>query len=222
MTFPLVQSTAVTNFSADQTSHVVNLPAGIQAGDRLLIWFCADSTGGTVTTPTGWTLLQGPINQTDRSLLYSRTADGTEGTTVTIATSVAESSSSVALRVSGVVSVVSSSGSASSGSYANGPTVTPTASVDCVLLQLVSAIGSATVATVPNGAVATASAAGDSANANGTVMAAAAWANACSQNAVNSVVMPLALSSSVAHRMATVLLQGTGAAAGFPVSRLVC
>ncbi len=107
MAFPTVATSAITDYSADQTSHVINLPSGITAGDLLLIWFTID--GGTsigVTTPSGWTLLA-DVNQagasTDKGCLFWREATGGEGSTVTISSTgvgASQSSAAVALRIS--------------------------------------------------------------------------------------------------------------------------
>lgn len=61
------------------TTAAVAYPSGISAGDLLLLQV-VQATGGTVTTPSGWTLRSGadatPITAVQR--VYSKTADGTE------------------------------------------------------------------------------------------------------------------------------------------------
>ena len=100
--FAVVAATATTDYSADQTSHAINLPSGITAGDLLLLWFTMDgTTGNTITTPTGWTLEEATnvASPGDLGYLFSRTADGSEGSTVTVTTSASQSSSAIALRI---------------------------------------------------------------------------------------------------------------------------
>lgn len=109
MAFPIVEATAVTNHSADQTTHVINLPASIAAGELLLLWFCVDKSAGlTVSTPAGWTLLEDVTSSsgsTERAVLFSKTASGSEGATVNITTNNSESSSALAFRLSGWTNV---------------------------------------------------------------------------------------------------------------------
>lgn len=65
----------------------VNLPAGIQSGDILLMAISADSSGWSFAA-TGWTQIDsqtgGPDNQ--QFWLARRTADGSEGATVSVTT----------------------------------------------------------------------------------------------------------------------------------------
>lgn len=217
MTFPIVQSSAVTNFSADQTSHVVNLPTGITAGDCLLLWFCMDGTTGTVTTPTGWTLDQGPVLQTDRSLLFSKTANGTEGSTVTIASSLSESSSAIALRITGHQSMVSATNTSGSALMANPPSVTATASATSLLIVFGSSLGDVTNAESINGPVTALFAAGNSSSANNTVSAVCLYANRTTTASEEVAVLTWRLNTARALRNATVLIHGAEVGGGMPL-----
>lgn len=214
MTFPTVPTTATTAYSADQTGHTINLPSGITAGDLLLLWFCRDNTTGTVSTPSGWTVEQGPITQNDQSYLFSRIADGTEGGTVSITTSNSESSTALALRISGRVSHVSSNAVNGSAQYANPATVTATASVEALLVHFGSALGNATINASPNGDATTLFVAGNSGDANNTVTAFAIWAPCTAQNGMDAVSMAWNWNTGQHHRLATVLVQGTVASGG--------
>lgn len=129
MTFPVVAASAATNASADQTTHVINLPSGIAAGDLLAVWFTKDATGGTVSTPSGWTL-SGSASATDTAHLFTRTASGSEGATVTITTSLSESSSAVALRITGWTSFSADVNfQATTSVFGCGNAITPTPTV---------------------------------------------------------------------------------------------
>ncbi|KIL80744.1 DNRLRE domain-containing protein [Bacillus badius] len=58
--------------------HVVNIPAGIQAGDTLVASFSA-VPGATIITPEGWQLLHEEVLAGNTKLLtYTKIADGTE------------------------------------------------------------------------------------------------------------------------------------------------
>lgn len=101
--FPVVAATAITDYSADQTSHVINLPASIAAGDLLLLWFTMDNAAGSaITTPSGWTLEEATIaaTNTDFGYLFSKVASGSEGSTVTVtSTGTSQSSAAIAVRL---------------------------------------------------------------------------------------------------------------------------
>jgi len=135
MAFPSVAASALTQASADQTSHLINLPSGITAGNLLLLWFTMDgAVGNTVTTPSDWTLMASTNAATnaDFGILYCRTADGSEGSTVTItSTGTAQSSSAVCLRITGHSSTVESQGTSS-----------PTAQFGIVLTALTPTVSS--------------------------------------------------------------------------------
>lgn len=219
--FPIVESSASTSYSANQTSHAVDLPSGVSSGDLLLLWFCMDSTTGTVTTPTGWNLEEGPLLQTDRSILYSRIADGLEGATVTVATSTSESSTAIAVRISGADNFITASGSAPSGIMANPTSVTATASAESILLCFGSSLGAITVPEIANGPLTEVFQAGNSADTNNTVSCELVYANRTTTAEEEVAVLPWRWSQSVAHRTATVLVHGMSSAiaAGFPLSR---
>ena len=92
MTFPVVKSTA-TFTDAAGTSHAVTLPAGIVAGDLLVVFINVRST--SITLPTGWTqVYNAAYNGLDCAACFTHHATGAEGPTVTITTG---SSKSVAI-----------------------------------------------------------------------------------------------------------------------------
>ena len=98
MAFPVVSSTNTTTIGSNTTSHTINLPASIGSGDLILVLFCVDGNG-TATTPTGYTAVFTNIGSTQRTCLYYRIADGTEGSTISITTSTTQQSSSAAYRI---------------------------------------------------------------------------------------------------------------------------
>jgi hypothetical protein len=85
---PQVQSITGSQFNVAATSHLVSMPATVNAGDLLLCFI--DVSTGTVTTPTGWTLVTSGAHGGGAGsfLCYAKAAAGTEGgTTVDFVTS---------------------------------------------------------------------------------------------------------------------------------------
>ena len=63
----------------------MNLPSGIQAGDFLAMFISASTaTGGTITTPSGWTQFLAQVTG-QRTGAYYKVATGSEGATQTVA-----------------------------------------------------------------------------------------------------------------------------------------
>lgn len=90
MSFPVVQATSSGNNSAT-TSHSVTLPSGIEAGDKLIVFFtCEGSAGGATNTPSGWTKLAERVEDSGaediRLVIYTKTAAGSDTLTVTTPT----------------------------------------------------------------------------------------------------------------------------------------
>lgn len=82
---PVITGTQTTVFDVSATSHLVQMPSQVLPGDRLYVIY--KSQGAVVpTTPSGWTLMDGAINNSDTSVFY-KDADGSEdGTTVDFVT----------------------------------------------------------------------------------------------------------------------------------------
>ena len=100
MTTPTYHSTTVTDFGSDATSHAANMPATVNSGDLLLAVVAFDSSGTTLTRPSGWTTIAfvggDPVAE-----IYGKVADGSEGgTTVDFATSNVQRGSVHVLRIS--------------------------------------------------------------------------------------------------------------------------
>ncbi len=88
---PPTASVTETAFGTDTTSHNVDMPATVDAGDLLIVLFTNDGNA-TVTTPSGWTLLASTADWPHvRLSVYYKIAGGTEGgTTVNFVTSASE------------------------------------------------------------------------------------------------------------------------------------
>lgn len=113
-TFPQVGATAVTPNAgqSDRTSHVYDLPSGVVSGSRVI---CAASFDGQpgVTWPSGWNATANEIKDPSGATVFPvqqgtvildarfRDMDGTEGSTITVTTSVIEKSSATCWRLSG-------------------------------------------------------------------------------------------------------------------------
>ena len=79
-----IHATATTShWHYDYSSHPVNLPAGVQAGEVLWMVFRTGYNPTSHATPAGWTLADQGSTTAMISWFY-RVADGSEGATVTI------------------------------------------------------------------------------------------------------------------------------------------
>ena len=104
MVFPVVASVGADYISAATTSHVIDLPDSIASGDLLIAFFTRDGSTGTVTFPAGlpWTALTGPADAgTSQHYVQYRVAGGSEGTSITVATSASEEGCAKILRITG-------------------------------------------------------------------------------------------------------------------------
>lgn len=84
---PSIIATNTTNDAAMTTTHAIALPAGIAAGDFLLMAMLTYQNTHTVATPAGWTLLvhQGYGGGAGEVyIFYKQNASGAEGASVTI------------------------------------------------------------------------------------------------------------------------------------------
>jgi hypothetical protein len=102
------------------------MPATVAAGDLLLILFACMGGNPTVTTPSGWVLLQNSASEPFiHSTLFAKTADGSEGgTTVNVVTSLSKTAAVHVLRISGWGGFLSSTiAAASAGTNPDPPSV---------------------------------------------------------------------------------------------------
>lgn len=74
--------------NGNRTNHSVQIPAGVQAGDTLLLYFTANTAPATTTGPNGWTLVSSANPSSGRSRVWTRTATaGDAGSIVTVTNS---------------------------------------------------------------------------------------------------------------------------------------
>jgi len=100
--FPQVEDTGISSSSANETSHIVDIPLNIVAGNLLIVCFTSDGDAGGVSWPAGWTEFFETVNGSAVTLaLAYRQADGGEGATITVTTGNAERSAHCSYRISG-------------------------------------------------------------------------------------------------------------------------
>ena len=133
MAFPVVGNFSVSSVSTADTSHTVGLPLNIVSGNLLIVNFGFAVTGQTITWPTGWTqffFAEQTAGSTEGGAGAYRKADGTEGATITVTTSVSTKSSHGSFRITGHEDPVTQAPEAATaiGSNANAdpPDETPT------------------------------------------------------------------------------------------------
>ena len=131
--FPVVEALTASAFPVHQYSHLVAMPAQVNAGDLLLAIF-TNHAWATVTPPPGWaaigTTLNGTVVRTSR---LAKRADGTEGgTTVDFQTSVLETAVAHVYRISGwfddgvLTDAIADAGVIGSGLTPDPPALDPT------------------------------------------------------------------------------------------------
>lgn len=124
---PPVQSVTTSSFTTNATSHAVAMPATVNAGDLLLMFFTVDSIP-TITTPSGWSIVAPKTTTAGNShcaIVYGKKADGTEGgTTVDVVTDTTEQAVAHVYRVTdwgGTLSTDVVAGTPSVASSTNNP-----------------------------------------------------------------------------------------------------
>jgi len=125
MAFPVVEATNHSVEASNTTTHTVSLPAGIQAGETLLVFFSCDSVE-TVTFPEGWTKIKEESYSTWITLAVAwRKADGEEGASITVTTGTDEESAHISYRISGATDPTSTPPEVSAGANSYGDTPDP-------------------------------------------------------------------------------------------------
>jgi hypothetical protein len=118
--YPDVAGTATSTTEYASNTHIIALPAGIVAGDWLVVVF-RSMNQSSPATPAGWTLLDVYANNSTGAI-YVRRASGAEGSTLTITTSSAQRAAHIAYRITNGNAV---EGDFDPGFVINPPSLTP-------------------------------------------------------------------------------------------------
>jgi PKD repeat protein len=144
--------------STSSGTHTVNYPAGVAAGDLLVIQMVV--TVGTLTTPAGWTNLYGPFTESGFGAavhyLFYKIAGGSEPSTMTVTKSAGNAAAAVMSAYTGAdtttpIDVFATAVQPTSGTSGSSPSVTTT-KANTMLLRLCTAFAGP-AATTPAGTV---------------------------------------------------------------------
>lgn len=127
---PTVQGRASYVASASSTSHTVNLPSGVQAGELLLIFWSLIGSSTTTASASGWSVLYAAGASLSRACSFGclyKVADGSEGSSASVTLSAAASSmQTYAFRIKdGKSPTAGTAASGSSGTTSDPPAVSP-------------------------------------------------------------------------------------------------
>jgi myo-inositol-hexaphosphate 3-phosphohydrolase len=87
-TTSVITFVAANTANGNKLNHTITIPASVQAGDALVLFFAGNTETPTITGPTGWTLEQSVAPSGVVGKLWSKVAGaGDAGTTVTVASS---------------------------------------------------------------------------------------------------------------------------------------
>lgn len=123
--FPIVQSRSFGNRSTSGTSHLIsNMPSGVQPGDLLLVVFSLGAAGTvSISAGTGWSIFDQDIVGSATQAIVTKAASGSDS--LTLGTSVSNTSSYVVLRISGAGTMTGASVGVINTSTPNPPNHAP-------------------------------------------------------------------------------------------------
>lgn len=151
MASPVDAGRATTNITAGSNSWSVNLPAGIASGNLLILLLRAQGT--TTFTVSGWTQLATSTadGSGDRTSVYWRRADGTEGSTVTVGLSNSFKGAAIAYRITGAADPQITSAATGTNTAPDSPITSTLPAGDYLFLTLAGIEGEGTVTGSPSG-----------------------------------------------------------------------
>jgi tRNA threonylcarbamoyladenosine modification (KEOPS) complex Cgi121 subunit len=115
--FPGIVNSNTNSESSNTTSHTVNLPASIVAGNVLIVFAVINATS-SLTTPTGWTAIVNTTTPSRTHIIIAKVATGSEGSTLTVAGSGSQLMASASYQVSGAFDANLAVSTVASGSSA--------------------------------------------------------------------------------------------------------
>lgn len=123
--------------TGNQTSITVNKPTGTVSGDQLVLYLCKDGSDTVTTPPTGFTYqssLSAVIGATCEMRTFTRTADGTEGSTFSLSWAGSETAVLYAIAIKDTAGIDVSGAVASAGNSTSETVSALTTTVDDTFL----------------------------------------------------------------------------------------
>jgi hypothetical protein len=112
---PVLSLAATASNAGSRTAHSVTVPAGVQAGDTLLLFITTNSGTAALTGPAGWTLLQSQTGSATSGRAWTKQATASDaGSTVSVSsgtTTIKDAMSVAAYRSAGGTPSVTASAS---------------------------------------------------------------------------------------------------------------
>jgi hypothetical protein len=119
--FPVVEATSTGSQSSG--AHTVNFPAGYSTGDLIIINFGVYGNSD-VNTPSGWTVITNQDNPNSTQKTMYRVLTGSEGSGVSVTTTVSTYTAYTCYRISGASGNVEGTPTGTSGTLINPPSHT--------------------------------------------------------------------------------------------------
>jgi hypothetical protein len=147
--YPVIEATNTSN-TASGTTHTINLPSGISAGDLLLIIFSSDGTAQDHSV-SGFSRVAYASYSGHTFSVHSKTATGSEGATVSGTTASTEATAHISYRISGWTDSDISSVVNGISTSPDSPNLAPWASYKTLWISAAGGDYNRTVSTYPSG-----------------------------------------------------------------------
>lgn len=120
---PVLSFVGANSSAGNRTNHPVTLPAGIQAGDTMVLFLTVNGLTGTLTGPAGWTQLQSTDGTATRGRAWTKKAVAGDAGSIVTVTGSAQLKDAVSVSAyrstGGTSSVTASAGTAGTTSSTN-------------------------------------------------------------------------------------------------------
>lgn len=151
--FPQVAATNTSSEPSAVTSHTVNLPTGINAGDLLIVVFGQTAAANIPNFPAGWTRMVFSTADNIAAVWAYRIADGLEGGTITVTTGAACQSAHWSARITAHDATQAPESQSfwdgAATGHPNPPTITPTGGAKDYLILVAAVQDSGVVCSAP-------------------------------------------------------------------------